>query len=305
MGKPVVAIDWGTSALRAALLADDGRVLEERQSQRGILHVPAGAFSEVLEITCGDWLGGRSDLCLIGGMAGSRQGWREAPYCPCPATFADLVGQLVWIDADFTRARIAIVPGMSCERDGIPDVMRGEEVQVFGALSLLGGAAQGRLVLPGTHSKWVRVEAGRLLTFSTFMTGEFYSLLRTYSILSRTMPPEDGPLDPEAFTRGVAQAGASGSILRSAFSNRTLALFHRMPPDSLSSYLSGLLIGEELRSQQLDAADGTITVIGSQALTLRYELAMLSLGMTARRVGSEATWRGLWMVAQQLDHQHV
>jgi len=301
MARTIVAVDWGSSSLRAALLGDDGRVIEERQSQRGILNVPAGAFSEVLQITCNDWLIDPDTLCLISGMAGSRQGWREAPYCPCPAGFDDLVGRLAWVEADFTRARIAIVPGMSCERDGAPDVMRGEEVQIFGALSLLGGAQQGRLVLPGTHSKWARVESGRLLAFSTFMTGEFYALLRTYSILSRTMPAEDGPLDTEAFTRGVAQATTSGSILGSAFSSRTLALFHRMREEALPSYLSGLLIGEELRAQGVDAADGMITVIGSQALTLRYELALLSRGIPARRIGGEATWRGLWQVAQRME----
>jgi 2-dehydro-3-deoxygalactonokinase len=301
MGRTVVAIDWGTSALRAALLGEDGRVIEERQSQRGILNVPGGAFAEVLQITCNDWLQDPDALCLISGMAGSRQGWREAPYCPCPGSFDNLVARLVWVEADFTRARIAIVPGMSCERDGVPDVMRGEEVQIFGALSLLGGAQQGRFVLPGTHSKWARIEGGRLLAFTTFMTGEFYALLRTYSILSRTMPPEEGPLDTEAFTRGVAQAATSGSILSSAFSNRTLALFHRMREEGLASYLSGLLIGEELRAQGVDAADGMITVIGSQALTLRYELALLSLGIPARRIGGEATWRGLWQIAQRME----
>jgi 2-dehydro-3-deoxygalactonokinase len=300
MARSIVAIDWGSSALRAALLGEDGRVIEERHSQRGILNVPAGAFSEVLQITCNEWLVDPGTLCLISGMAGSRQGWREAPYCPCPATFDDLAARLAWIEADFTRARIAIVPGMSCERDGVPDVMRGEEVQIFGALSLLGGAGHGQLVLPGTHSKWARVEQGRLLGFTTYMTGEFYSLLRTYSILSRTMPAEDGPLDAQAFTRGVAQAATSGSILRSAFSSRTLALFQRMAPEALASYLSGLLIGEELRAQGVDAADGTIIVIGSQALTLRYELALLSLGIPARRIGSEATWRGLWQLAQKI-----
>src|SRR5215207_11023999 len=126
MGSTMVAIDWGTSAMRAALLGEDGRVIEVRHNQRGILNVPAGAFSEVLQITCNDWLADPNQVCLISGMAGSRQGWREAPYCPCPAGFDDLVARLVWVETDFTRARIAIVPGMSCERDGVPDVMRGE-----------------------------------------------------------------------------------------------------------------------------------------------------------------------------------
>jgi 2-dehydro-3-deoxygalactonokinase len=298
-----VAVDWGSTTLRAALVAQDGRVIEERSAQRGILSVPAGAFAEALQLTCGEWLQDPGRLCLISGMAGSRQGWREVPYCACPAGFDDLKRQVAWIDSPFVSARIGIVPGLSCEHHGVPDVMRGEETQIFGALSLLGGADGGRFVLPGTHSKWVRVQEGKVLGFATFMTGELYALLRTYSILARTLPPDDGPLDAEAFTRGVAQARSSGSLLRSAFSTRTLALFQRQPPHVMPSYLSGLLIGEELRAQQFDASDGTITVIGSQQLTLRYELALLSLGLPARRVGSEATWRGLWAMARSLENK--
>ena len=295
-----VAVDWGSTTLRAARVARDGRVIEERSAQRGILSVPGGAFAEALQLTCGEWLQEPGTLCIISGMAGSRQGWREVPYCACPAGFDDLRRQIAWIDSPFVSARIGIVPGMSCEHHGVPDVMRGEEIQIFGAMSLLGGTDSGRFVLPGTHSKWVRVQEGKVLGFATFMTGELYSLLRTYSILARTLPPDDGPLDVDAFTRGVAQARSSGSLLRSAFSTRTLALFQRQPPHVMPSYLSGLLIGEELRAQQFDATDGTITVIGSQQLTLRYELALLSLGLPARRVGSEATWRGLWAMARSL-----
>jgi 2-dehydro-3-deoxygalactonokinase len=300
----IVAVDWGSSMLRAALLSEDGRVLEERSAQRGILSVPAGGFPEALQLTCGEWLQGDQRLCIISGMAGSRQGWREVPYCACPAGFPELTRQLAWIESPFSAARIAIVPGLSCEHHGVPDVMRGEEVQIFGAMSLRGGTDSGRFVLPGTHSKWVRVEQGRIMGFATFMTGELYALLRTYSILARTLPPDDGPLDADAFTRGVAQARSSGSLLRSAFSTRTLSLFQRQPPHVMPSYLSGLLIGEELRAQQFDATDGTITVVGSQQLTLRYELALLSLGLPARRVGAEATWRGLWLIARSLLGNH-
>ena len=296
----VVAIDWGSSMLRAALIAEDGRVLEERSAQRGILAIPAGGFAEALQLTCGEWLLAEQRLCIISGMAGSRQGWREVAYCPCPAGFDELRRQVAFIDWPYSPARICIVPGLSCEHHGVPDVMRGEEVQIFGALSLMGGASSGRFVLPGTHSKWVRVADGRVLGFATFMTGELYALLRTYSILARTLPPDDGPLDREAFTRGVAQARTSGSLLRSAFSTRTLALFQREPPHIMPSYLSGLLIGEELRAQQFDATDGTIGVIGSQLLALRYELALLSMGLPARRIGAEATWRGLWLMARSL-----
>lgn len=291
----LVAVDWGTSSLRAARIAGDGTVLEERGSARGILSVPAGGFAQALQETCGDWLQAPGTLCLVSGMAGSRQGWREAPYCPCPAGFAELSRALAWVDP----GRIAIVPGLSCEDAGVPDAMRGEEVQVFGALSLL-QEDKATLVLPGTHSKWVQVRDDTVRGFSTWMTGEFYALLRQHSILARTLPADDGALDEAAFLRGVAEAARAGSLLRGAFSTRALALFERLAPEAAPSYLSGLVIGEELRAQA-PAAGSAIVLVGHAGLTARYALALRSLGVQARRLGSEATWRGAWALANQLE----
>lgn len=294
MTRSLIAVDWGTSSLRAARISADGSILEERASQRGILTVPAGGFPSVLDETCGDWLRDPSVLCLVSGMAGSRQGWQEAPYCPCPAGFGEVARALRWI----APGRIALVPGLSCDNEGVPDVMRGEEVQVFGAMDLL-AEREGVFVLPGTHSKWVRVREGRIASFATFMSGEFYALLRQHSILGRTMPAEDGALDEDAFLQGVRQAQRSASLLRSAFSARTLALFDRLPAQALASYLSGLVIGEELRLR--DASARSVVLIGSSTLTQRYALALRTLGCEARALGAEATWRGLWALAQTLE----
>lgn len=290
----LIAVDWGTSSLRAARIATDGAVLEQRQSQRGILTVPAGGFPGVLQETCGDWLADSSSLCLVSGMAGSRQGWQEAPYCPCPAGFAEVGRALRWIEP----GRIALVPGLSCEARGVPDVLRGEEVQVFGALDLL-QMRDGTLVLPGTHSKWVHVADGKVQSFATFMSGEFYALLRQHSILARTLPGEDGPLDEEAFLRGVKHAQDAGSLLHAAFSARTLALFERLPVPSQPSYLSGLVIGEELRMR--DRAARALVLVGSAQLTRRYALALTALGLGSHALGDEATWRGLWALAHSLE----
>jgi 2-dehydro-3-deoxygalactonokinase len=292
--RPLVAIDWGTSSLRAARIAADGTVLEARSSARGILTVPAGGFPTVLHETCGDWLAAPDSLCLISGMAGSRQGWREAPYCACPAGFSEVAHGLAWIEP----GRIALVPGLSCESRGVPDVMRGEEVQIFGALSLL-SLREGVFVLPGTHSKWAEVRNGAVQSFRTCMTGELYGLLRQHSILARTMPAEDGPLDEAAFLRGVRHARDAGSLLAAAFSVRTLALFDRLDAAAQSSYLSGLVIGEELRAQ--GPLPPAVVLIGSAVLIRRYALAVGALGITANSLGSEATWRGLWALAQSLE----
>jgi 2-dehydro-3-deoxygalactonokinase len=294
--KHLVAVDWGTSSLRGALLAGDGMVLEEVSAPAGILGVPAGGFAAVFAQHFGRWQQATGALCLIAGMAGSRQGWQEAPYCACPAGFADIASRLHWIEP----GRIALVPGLSCEDRGVPDVMRGEETQVFGALDLL-GLGEARMVLPGTHSKWVQVKDGRIVAFRTFMTGEVYGLLRQHSILARTLPETDGELDADAFGRGLAHAAGSASLLHAAFSVRTLALFERMPPASMPSYLSGLVIGDELHAQGLEVTSEPVVVIGTPALTARYQLALESLGIAAAAIGAQASWRGLWAIARQLE----
>lgn len=282
----LVAIDWGTSSLRGALINADGRVLEEQSHARGILTVPPGGFREVFDSLFGAWMREAGARCLISGMAGSRQGWVEAPYCPCPAGLAEVRAQVREIEP----GRIAIVPGLSDEHAGVPDVMRGEEVQIFGAIALT-GLRNGLFVLPGTHNKWADVKDGRVAGFRTFMTGEFYALLSQHSILARTLDAS-APFDEAAFLSGVAQADNGEGLLHNAFGARTLSLFERMSASELASYLSGLLIGEELRTQSV-RANGEVVLIGSPALTQRYALALKTLGTATRTLGSEATWAGL------------
>jgi 2-dehydro-3-deoxygalactonokinase len=289
----IVAVDWGTSSLRGALLDAAGAALEERSFARGILTVPAGGFPGAFQACFGDWMT-PGTLCLVSGMAGSKQGWREAPYCACPTGFDAIAAQLEWVEP----GRIAIVPGLSIDRNGVPDVMRGEETQIFGALQLL-GLDNARLVLPGTHSKWVTVADRKVTDFSTWMTGEFYALLRQHSLLARMMPESDPAPDTAAFDQGVAHALAGPGLLNTAFSTRTLSLFNRMAADSLPSYLSGLVIGEELKSQRLPRGE-PVVVMGAEALTARYEQALAQLGVPVQRVGAGATWRGLRAIADTL-----
>src|SRR6185437_8161407 len=186
--------DWGTSALRGARLDEAGKVLEEKSAPLGILNVPNGDFAGVFAAQFSSWMevGAR---CLISGMAGSRQGWAEAPYVACPAGPDELARHLLWIERD----RIALVPGLSDRQGDVPDVMRGEEVQIFGAMRLA-GLADGLFVLPGTHSKWATVRGGKVMGFRTFMTGEVYGLFAQHSILARTLDA-NAPLDEGAFRR--------------------------------------------------------------------------------------------------------
>lgn len=301
---PLLALDWGTSSLRGARIDAQGQVLDERSFPRGILSVPAGGFAQVFAECFGDWVGAGVHTCLVSGMAGSKQGWVEAPYCACPAGFADVAAQLRWIQDPAQSVRTAIVPGLRCAHPcalpglaELPDVMRGEEVQILGAMHLA-GRHDGLFILPGTHSKWARVRDRRVIDFQTFMTGEFYALLSQQSLLARTIDAQ-APFDADAFALGLARARQGRNLLHNAFGARTLSLFERMAAGPLASYLSGLVIGEELRS--LQAHDGShITLIGSPTLTQRYALAFDSVGIATDRMGAEATWAGLHALSHYL-----
>jgi len=301
MSQRLLAIDWGSSALRGALLDADGRVLEERQAARGLLTIEPGGFPAVFDAHFGDWMREPGTRCLMAGMVGSRQGWAEAPYCACPAGLDEIVAALAPVH-DATGAAgadIAIVPGVSCERTGVPDVMRGEEIKVLGALELLGVDAA-EILMPGTHSKWASVAGGRIRRFATAMSGEFYALLREHSILARTLPADEEGFDAEAFDRGVDRALQGEGLLQTAFSVRTLALFERLPPRAGASYLSGLVIGEELRGRPLEGVD-EVVLIGAPRLAERFERTLCRIGRRVRRFGEEAAWRGLWAVQRRRE----
>ena len=303
----MIAIDWGTSALRGALLDRQGGVLQERSAPMGILHVPPGGFEAVFNDLFGDWMRPPSQVALMAGMVGSQQGWQEAAYCPCPARAQDIAGALRWVQA----GRIAIVPGLSCQHAGlpdapelsqVPDVMRGEETQILGALAAT-GLKDATLVLPGTHSKWARVRDQRIEDFTSYMTGEVYQLLRHHSLLARTLPPADDPTttaDDEAFTWGVRRALQGGGLLHTAFSVRTLSLFRQVPSQRLPDYLSGLVIGEEVRHHAPDPAT-PVLLVGASVLTARYQRALALAGVQARPLEGSVTWAGLWRLARELD----
>jgi 2-dehydro-3-deoxygalactonokinase len=292
--RTLMAIDWGTTSLRGARLDHRGQVLESRELARGILSVAPGEFEAVFQEHFGDWMQAPGSLCLISGMAGSRQGWQEAPYCPCPAGFAELGQHLLWLQP----GRIALVPGLRCiaaDAQHTPDVMRGEEVQIFGALQLA-QRDTATLVLPGTHSKWVHVQSGLVTHFQTFMTGEVFALMSQHSILGKTLDMS-GAFEESAFLQGLEQSQQAGSVLHRLFAVRTLGLFEHLSAAELPSYLSGLLIGEELRTQAVSANSEPVIVIGSEALNLRYTLALQHLNIRCESRGAEATWAGLFALA--------
>ncbi len=285
----MIGVDWGTSSLRAYRIGPDGLVLDRRAAPLGILAVTDGDFAAVLTREIGPWLAQGETLVLLCGMIGSRQGWREASYVPCPAGPADLAAALV--DVPFDRARVKLVPGLSArEPDGVPEVMRGEETQIVGVLSTLG--ADGVACLPGTHSKWVSIANGRVAHFRTFLTGESFAALRDHTILGRMMRGE--ATDAAAFDRGLARARADGGLLHHLFGVRTLGLFGQLAEEAAASYLSGLLIGHEIAAAFPKRA--TVHLIGAAGLCMLYARAIERAGGRAIIEDEDAAARGLALI---------
>lgn len=288
----LVALDWGTSNLRARRLGRDGETLELRSAPVGVMAVPAGGFEAALRDLCDDWIAPATPI-VASGMVGSRQGWREAPYLDCPATLADAAQRLTRVELA-GGAALHIAPGLRCTgSDGQLDVMRGEETQLWGA----GLSAGDVCVLPGTHSKWARVGAqGRVDGFETAMTGELYAVLRGHSLLGRLM--QDGH-DDAAFAQGVQLGLAEhGHLTHALFAVRTAGLGGTLAATALPDFLSGLLIGTEIAGATRRARPATVTLLGDDALCDRYASALRFAGIASTRAPAEATTRGQWRIAQ-------
>jgi 2-dehydro-3-deoxygalactonokinase len=289
----MIAVDWGTTNFRAFHLGANGAILDRRTAACGILHVEGGAFAATLQAEIGDWLARGERHVLLCGMIGSRQGWQEVPYLCCPAGAAELAGAVTRLA--FAGAELWLVPGVTTvDAQGVPDVMRGEETKIVGALDALGGSDL--VCLPGTHAKWVRLQDRRIAGFTTHMTGEVFGALREHTILGRMM--RDAPLDAAAFDRGVARSADPGGLLHHLFGVRALGLMDRLAEDAAPSYLSGLLIGSEVRSSLTPGA--TVHLIGAEQLSARYARAITACGGTVRLEDEDAAARGLAAIMRSL-----
>lgn len=292
MNASFIALDWGTTSFRAYLATADGGVLDAMSAPQGILSVADGRFEQALESHIGHW--DRSLPVMAAGMITSRQGWIELPYLPCPASAADLARALHHHTTAAGR-RIAFVTGLSYRSpDGVPDVMRSEEVQVFGSLDL----GVSHFVAPGTHSKWISTEGGRILRFSTYVTGEVYAALSDHTILGRLMKP--GADDEEAFARGVKAAlNDPAGFLHRVFSARSLALFGEIAPESIASWLSGQVIGTEVAHAIRDnPRDAEYAVLASPGIGGRYVRAIGIAGLKVRHGDPAAIVKGLAIIGR-------
>lgn len=289
----MIGVDWGTSSFRAWRFGPDGAVQGRVRAARGILQVPPGGFAAALGEEVGAWLAEGERLILLAGMVGSRQGWVEAPYVPCPAGPGEIAAALVPVP--FAGADCRLVPGLSDrDADGVPEVMRGEETQILGALAETGEEAL--ICLPGSHAKWARVAGGRIAGFSSFMTGEVFAALKGGTILGRMM--DEGAEDEAAFAQGLARAGEGGGLLHHLFGVRTLGLTAGLTGAAAASYLSGLLIGHEIAAAMPRV--GAVFVIGAPALAGRYGRAIALAGGTPHLIGEEAGASGLAAMARRI-----
>ena len=258
MQAQLIALDWGTTSLRAYLLGSTGQVLKVRTLACGIMQLPgtarlvagqwcADGFELAFDDACGDWLDANPGVPVIAcGMVGSAQGWCEAPYRETPASL-NALGTALQRVRSVRGVDLHIVPGV-IQRSALPNVMRGEETQVLGVVQSFPQLNDCLIGLPGSHSKWVQVQDGNLVHFDTFMTGELYAAVCEHTILGRTQQRSE-QFDPAAFDRGVQVAlSPDGRLgpLSTLFSARTLGLTGQLSPTQQPDYVSGLLIGHEL-----------------------------------------------------------
>jgi 2-dehydro-3-deoxygalactonokinase len=296
-----VVVDWGTSSFRGWLMSADGEALAESRGGEGMLHCTGGGagagFAPVLRDHLARLGAPKGAPVLICGMAGARQGWAEAPYLKTPTRLDALHEGAIRIDAP---GDIRILPGIAQARPDRPDVMRGEETQLLGVTE---PDFTGLVCIPGTHSKWVRIEAGRLVEFSTYMTGELYSVIAQHSILAHAVETAGsgaGPLaaDRQPFREGLSAAlAAPTSLTASLFRLRAAQLLGFEQRADGAARLSGLLIGTELA----DAARRhgllgsgplrSVRLIGAGALGRLYEAALAGQGLDVTTVDAEQASR--------------
>jgi 2-dehydro-3-deoxygalactonokinase len=292
----LIGIDWGTTSFRAVLMDDQGAILDRIASAEGLLGVKDRDFEAVLERTVSGWDAEARLPVIASGMVTSRTGWVETPYLPCPAGAEELAGALTRIETAKGR-RIAFVTGMSFRHgDGAPDVMRGEETQIAG----LDLAGERLAVMPGTHSKWVRVAEGRILGFQTAMTGDVFAAVKDHTVLKLTTA--EAVASPEAFAAGVragvAQDGAG--LLGKLFRQRAGSLLGDFPANETAERLSGLMIGTEIAEARSFApgVEGPVLIVGGEALAARYRAAFDALGMAAETAPADAAFAGQVKIAR-------
>ena len=283
-----IAVDWGTTHLRAWAMGGGNEVLDLANSDDGMSKLKPSDFEPALIRLVAHWLGAGKTPVIACGMVGARQGWTEAPYraVPCAAQAGDLISAPC---AD-PRLDVRIIPGV--KQTNPADVMRGEETQIAGFIAK-NPNYDGVLCLPGTHSKWVHISASEIVSFRTFMTGELFDLLGTGSVLRHSIAPKGW--DQEAFLAAMSETlSRPEQIAARLFSLRAESLLNNQDPETARARLSGLLIGMELAAAKPYWLGQLVAVIGAAVLTRTYASALKELGaVPSVAEGSAMTQAGL------------
>jgi 2-dehydro-3-deoxygalactonokinase len=286
-----IAVDWGTTNRRAYLIDSDGKRTKEFEDGKGVLSIPDGGFpAAVAEIR--QRLGDKP--LLLAGMVGSNRGWKEAPYVPCPAGIDELAKAVVWAgDGE------AIVPGVSYIGGGRADVMRGEEVQLLGAVA--GGQVDpmGLVCHPGTHNKWVTLRHSHISEFRTVMTGELFSLLKEHSILADLL---HGTVEAnDVFREAAHYAVFNEALPADLFSVRARVLLGQAKKEDAPSYLSGLLIGTDIRIGLAAPSAAQISIMGRPELTRLYAAALAETNRDSVELdGEQCFLAGIQEIAKRI-----
>lgn len=279
-----IAVDWGSSSFRAYLVCDDGALLGSVVNDAGAFKI--SDYEQTLVEACKAWFEQYGVLPVrMGGSIGSRNGWQETPYLPCPVSVADMKQSFLAVETS-TGYDVKILGGVGCgHKLHDRDVMRGEETQLFGALAEF-GEQNGLFCLPGTHSKWCGAKNGAIVGLKSYMTGELFAVLSEHSTIASVMSSME--FDADGFAAGVQAAKANPSLLNLMFGIRANALLDHLHPQSAHSFLSGALIGSEVVDALREREDSEpITLIGSNELLERYERALQQFDRTCRKLSGE------------------
>jgi len=294
----MIGIDWGTTNLRAWRFDAAGAITEAREAPFGITRLPAGGFDTAFAVVVGEWLADGETNVLIAGMAGSRQGWLEVPYLECPAGAEQVAAGTRLLP--IAPAAVRIIPGLRC-RDGagVPEVLRGEETALLALIARLGDR-EATICLPGTHTKWVHVGQGRVLGFTTSMTGEVFAALSQHTILRHSCAPAGGAVPPPGFMAGVAQARQAGGLLHQVFGLRTRWLMGELAQSEGAGFLSGLLIGHDVSAALEGGVSPPIILAGTDELMRLYAAALGAFGIPHEVASGDPAAEGLVLVGRQL-----
>ena len=278
-----IAVDWGTSHLRVWLMDEQDNVLQHLASDRGMSCLKPEEFETTLIKMVGDALPDQGNITVICcGMAGSRQGWAEAPYSKAPCT-PPSIDAATRVSTKDPRISVFILPGI--KQLPAADVMRGEETQIAGFLAE-NSDFDGVICLPGTHCKWVHISAGEVVSFRTFMTGELFSLICGSSVLRHSV--DDDGWDTEAFDAAVSDAiSRPAAIAGNLFSIRAESLLSGLSAAAARSRISGLLIGIELAAARPYRLGQDVVIVGETGIASAYETGLIQQGAMARRVTAE------------------